>query len=122
MNITKSQFISRLPLTLFALICCFSLSAWVFARFVHYHAQYRVLRPDDYIVTVMPATIAKDAPATGDTYRKSDDGAYLVKVTILGTAPYADRATTDLLPLFVLGVIGVGASAYAQRQNVSHDA
>ena len=112
-----------MPLALFALICFWAVGQLVFARLVLYHAQYRVLEPTHYTVEVVSVAAKPDAVAPPrDGFRKSEDGAYLVKVTTLGTAHHIDRTIADLVPFFVLGVAGLAAVIYSERRRATNDA
>lgn len=123
MKSTNASFFDRILFALFALICFWSVGQFVFARFVLYHAQYRVLDPAHYTVDVVPiATMPdKEAPPR-DGFRKSNDGTSLVKVTTLGTAHHIDRTITDLLPFFIFGIAGLGMSIYSKRKRATNDA
>lgn len=114
MPLVKSRFVDMLPLVLFVMICGQAIMQFVFVRYVHYHAQNRVLNPADYSADVLPAASADDDSAT--SFRKSDDGEFVVKVTTLGTAHELSRFTTMLLPILGLGIAGVAASLYKLRQ------
>jgi hypothetical protein len=123
MKTTNVSFFDRIPLTLFALICFWAVGQFVFARFVLYHAQYRTLDPAHYTVSVVPVAAMTDGTAQPrDGSRQSDDGAYLVKVTTLGTAHHIDRTITDLVPFFLFGVAGLGAVIYSRRKRATNDA
>ncbi len=122
MKTSNALFCERLPLPLFALICFWAVSQFVFARFVLYHAQYRVLDPAHYTVAVVPVAAKTDGvtPAR-DGHRESENGAYFVKVTTLGTAHHIDRTITDLVPFFLFGVAGLGAVIYSQRKRATNE-
>ena len=98
------------------MICFWIASAWVFARFVHYHAQRQILPPAHYAADVVP--VATGAPGGGESagFGKSEDGRYYVRVATLGTAHHLARTTSDLLPPFGLALVGVIVALIVQRK------
>lgn len=117
MKLSNKPFFDRIPFALFALICFWAMGQFVMARFVLYHAQYRVLDPAHYTVAVVPLSAKPDEAAQSpDGFRKSEDGACLVKVTTLGTAHDIHRITMDLVPFFLFGAAGLGAVIHSQRK------
>lgn len=93
------------------IICLMAASQWCLHRFWLYHAQNRVLQPSHYTVSVAPA-----AAGVSEGARLSDDGQFAVKVMTVGTSHAMDRVTDSLLPLFLLGVIGLAATWYVARR------
>lgn len=103
---------------------------WVFARFLHYHGQYRLLNPEDYNAEIITA---EDYAALSNTdtmsvklsdgrevskaeqwhtivlpkYKALDNGRRYVLVTVKGTAPFLPTLESTLLPVFVLLVFGL---------------
>ncbi len=116
MTTTKPSLAFRLVVTILMIINLWSLSSWAIAYFMHYHGQRQVLRPADYDATVVPAAGADVAP--GKDFRRSEDGGYFVLVATLGTAPYIDRTTSDLLPVFLLSAVGLVIALWAQRKGI----
>jgi uncharacterized ion transporter superfamily protein YfcC len=103
----QERFYQMLPVVIFVMICFWTVSTWVFARFVHYHAQYRVLKPADYTAKVEPVATASRVIGESGDYQKSEDEKFYVRVKTLGTAHHVERTTTDLLPIFVFSLGGV---------------
>ena len=112
----RLRFSDVLPLVLFAMICFQVVTEFVFARYIHYHSQNRVLDPAHYTAKVEPvaAALAEHDPASRS--RASMEGGYVVEVKTLGTAHELDRLTTNLLPFLGLGIAGVAAQLYAIRR------
>lgn len=104
------------PILVLIMICLWIASAWVFARFVHYHAQRQILAPAHYTADVVP--VATGVPGAGKLadFRKSEDGQYFVRVATLGTAHHLARTTSDLLPPFVLALVGLVVALIGQRK------
>jgi hypothetical protein len=101
----------RLATTFLFFICMVAASQWCLNRFWLYHAQNRVLQPSDYTVSVAPAVSGSAADA-----RLSDDGQFSVKVVTVGTSHAMDQVTNSLLPVFLLGAIGIAATLYVARR------
>ncbi len=106
-------------------------TGWAFARFVHYHSQYRLLRPADYEAEVVSAadyarlsdsttTSVRLSDGTEVTkgeiwhsavlpnYKPLDGGNRYVLVTIKGTAPFLPTLEATLIPVVIVLVIGLG--------------
>ena len=115
----QERFYHMLPLVIFAMICFWTVSTWVFARFVHYHAQYRVLQPAHYTAKVEPVATASQVIGESGDYQKSEDEKFYVRVTTLGTAHHVERTTSDLLPIFVFSLAGIVSSLWIERKRQS---
>jgi len=115
----QERFYQMLPLVILAMICFWTLSTWIFARFVHYHAQYRVLQPAHYTAKVEPVATASRAIGESGDYQRSEDEKFYVRVTTLGTAHHVERTTTDLLPIFLFSLGGLVSSLWIQRKRKS---
>jgi hypothetical protein len=100
------------------------ISTWIFVHFVHYHAQYTPLSPNDYLfelatkedmvklsdpsvkeITLSDGRYFVKAPGWHQLnmtqyYAPSVDGRWYVRVTTKGTAHFARRWTENIL--FVL--------------------
>ena len=111
MSDKKPSRAARIATAFLLIICLSAASQWCLSRFWLYHAQNRVLQPSDYTVSVAPAASA----TYGDT-KLSDDGQFAVKVMTVGTSHAMDQVTNSLLPVFLLGVIGLAAALYVGRR------
>ncbi len=112
----RRQTQETLPIVVMMMICFWIASAWIFARFVHYHAQRQILAPAHYTADVVPVASGVPDSSNLEDLRKSEDGAYYVHVATLGTAQHLSRTTSDLLPPFVLALVGVVAALIVQRK------
>ena len=115
----QERFYHMLPLVIFVMICFWTVSTWVFARFVHYHAQYRVLKPPHYTAKVEPVATASQVIGESGDYQKSENEKFYVRVTTLGTAHHVERTTSDVLPIFVFSLGGGVSSLWIQRKRKS---
>ena len=128
MKTLSTLWVARLLMVLNVLLVINIFWAWVFVRFVHYHAQYSSLSPDDFTAEVVTkAELAKLADpairevefADGRTlvksqawddlqmasaYAPASDGKLYVRVTSKGTAIFSRRwgENTVLLLIFAL--------------------
>ena len=112
----NKQSLQALPTVILVMICFWIASAWVFARFVHYHAQRQILAPAHYTADVVPVTTGVPGGGESADFRKSEDGQYYVRVATLGTAHHLARTTSDLLPPFGLALVGVIVALIFQRK------
>jgi len=112
----KRQTLQRFPMVILIMICLWIASTWVFARFVHYHAQRSILPPPHYTAEVIPVTGGASGNRELGDFRTSEDGRYYVRVATLGTAHHIARTTSDLLPPFVLALAGVVITGWIQRK------
>jgi len=119
MKSQQERFYQILPVVVLVMICFWTVSTWVFARFVHYHAQYRVLKPAHYTASVEPVPTASRVIGESGDYQKSEDEEFYVRVTTLGTAHHVERTTSDLLPIFLFSLAGVVSSLWIQRKRKS---
>ena len=113
----KRQTLQVLPMVMLIAICISTAGAWGFARFVHYHAQRQILPPAHYTADVVPVAGNSVDERELSHFRKSEDGQYYVRVATLGTAHHLPRTTSDLLPPFVLALVGVIAALIAERKH-----
>jgi len=114
----KKQTLQMVPIVVLFLICVQLATAWVFARFVHYHAQRQILAPAHYTADVIPVMSGVPADQQAD-FRKSEDGQYFIRVATLGTAHHIARTTSDLLPPFFFALLGLVVSVWIQRKQSS---
>jgi len=119
MKSQQERFYQILPVVVLVMICFWTVSTWVFARFVHYHAQYRVLEPAHYTVKVEPVATASRAIGESGDYQKCEDEKFYVRVKTLGTAHHVGRTTSDLLPIFLFSLAGVVSSLWIQGKRKS---
>jgi len=119
MKSQQERFYQILPVVVLVMICFWTVSTWVFARFVHYHAQYRVLKPAHYTASVEPVPTASRVIGESGDYQKSEDEEFYVRVTTLGTAHHVERTTSDLLPIFLFSLAGVVSSLWIQGKRKS---
>jgi len=98
------------------MICLTTATKWVSARFVLDHSQRRILAPAHYKATVLPASAGVPAVDDSSEFRKTDDGQFYVRVATLGTAHHLERTTSDLLPPFILAVVGLVLTGWLQRK------
>ena len=142
MNDLKEQRLRLLIFTVFVVSCIWIFWGWIFVRFIHYHSQYRLLKPDDYTAKViseedyrvlsnpknreislsngthMIKTDKWDSIVLPN-YQAIDGGTKYVLVTLKGTAPFTFTWLTWALPIFVLSLMGVFISFSAYRRNQS---
>ncbi len=112
----KKRILQALPTIILVMICFLIASEWVFARFVHYHAQRQILAPAHFTADVIPASTGVAGGVESADFRKSEDGQYYVRVATLGTAHHLARTASDLLPPFALALVGVIAALVVQRK------
>lgn len=127
MSVRRSSFRERLPWGIFLVIVL--MTGWdaVFMRFIHYHAQNRALRPDDYDIQVVTAEdhralsdpsqtsvqlsdgtrLTKGAAWDSAMFKAVRDGAFHAKVTTKGTAHILDQALPKSLLVLLLGIVGM---------------
>ena len=114
----KKQTIQALPTVILFIICLQLATTWVFARYVHYHAQRQILAPAHYTVDVIPVTTGMSDNRLTD-FRKSEDGQYNVRVATMGTAHLMARTTSDLLPPFSIALLGLAVSVWIQTKQAA---
>lgn len=107
------------PAGMFLVICLMTASTWIFARFVTYHAQNRILSPANYVAEVIPVGSVEANERNPVDFRESEDGRYYVRVVTLGTAQCVVQATLDLLPPFVTALIGLVISVVILRRRTT---
>lgn len=127
MSVSKLQFYARLPWAIFLVIVL--MTGWdaVFMRFIHYHAQNRVLRPDDYDIQVVTAEDYRSLSDSSETSVHLSDGTVLTKavawdstmfkpvrggalhakVTTKGTAHIFNQVLPKTILVLVLGIVGM---------------
>jgi len=138
MNDLKEQRLRLLIVVVFVGSCMWILSDWVFVRFIHYHSQYRLLKPDDYKAQVISQEDYQELSnpknreislsngtqmVKGDkwnsivlpNYKAIDGGSKYVLVTLKGTAPFTTTWLTLALPILALSLIGLFISFSAYR-------
>jgi hypothetical protein len=104
------------PTIMLTMICLSIAIIWIFARFVHYHAQHQILAPAHYTANVIPATDRTTENQQLMDFKKSEDGQYYVRVTTLGTAHHIRRTTSDLMFPFIFALGGVIVAVWIRRK------
>jgi hypothetical protein len=133
MTAAKEHHLRLLILLVFIVSCIWMVWDLIFLRFVHYHSQYRLLKPDDYTATVVSeedyrllsdpqnreVVLSNGTHVTkGEKwdsivlpkYQAVDGGTTYVLVTLKGTAPFVSTWMASTLPVFVLSLVGIGIS------------
>jgi len=131
--------------SLFAVALAWILTGWVFARFVHYHSQNRLLTPTDYEAEVVSAddyrlladpttktveladgrriTKGEGWDSVVPMYKPLDGATRYVRVTVKGTAPSLPVLESTLVPVAVVLVMGLAFTVAPRPHVVSrHDA
>lgn len=114
----------RLSVVAVFIICCiWILWGWVFVRFIHYHSQNRLLKPDDYTAEVVSQEDYRELSnpknreisLSNETqmvkrdkwdsivlpnYKAIDGGSKYVLVTLKGTAPFVSDWLMWALPIY----------------------
>ncbi len=113
----KRQILQAIPFAILMTICFWTGWALVGARFVHYHAQRRILAPEHYTADVISVASSSTDERELSKFRKSQDGQYYVRVATLGTAHHLVQTTLHLLPPFLLSLLGAVAAIWIQRRS-----
>ena len=136
----------RMPLVIWVLFVWLTfqlISSWVFVRFVHYKAQYRILEPETYLVQLITpddyallqdqtkeSVTLSDGSTYSDrqssfyryvigNYKRVGDHYFLVKT--VGTSHYYHRWISDMVPLMIPTVLGlIAATIHRRRQRPLH--
>ena len=103
-------------MTILIMICFWIASTWIFARFVHYHAQKQILAPAHYTADVIPVTGRANETEPLADFKESKDGLYYVRVATLGTAHHIRRTTSDLIIPFILSLSGIVIAIWIQSK------
>lgn len=106
MGVSKSNLRAHLPWAIFFVIIVSAASQVVFTRYVHYHAQNRILKPNDYNARVVTA---EDYQSLSDPsgFKPIEDGSKYVMVTTKGTAHHLAYTLSQLIPFLFLGLVGL---------------
>lgn len=144
----KTLFATRMPMILwgvFVVLAFQMLSSWVFVRFVHYEAQYRLLEPETYLAKIItPEDYAllqdrtKEAVTLSDGSTHSDRqpafyettipnykrvGDHYLLVRTVGTSHYYYRWISDMVPVMIPTFFGlIAATIHVRRQQKTDNA
>jgi len=105
-----------IPMCTLIMVCFWIASTWIFARFVHYHAQRQLLSPAHYTADVIAVTGGANEREPFADFKKSEDGLYYVRVATLGTAHHIRRTTSDLIIPFILSLSGIVIATWIQSK------
>jgi hypothetical protein len=135
----KELLIPNLVATFNMLVVINLLSTWIFVQFVHFHAQYTPLTPNDYVFelatkedlaklsdpSVTESTLSNGrhfvkAPGWHELnmpqyYARSSDGQWYVQVTTKGTAHFARRWTENILFVLMAALPAMALSIWNLR-------
>jgi hypothetical protein len=109
---TKKSVFSNTPFSILLAICTVSAFNWASDHYWLYHSQNRVLNPEDFEVKLTPVT-ANMSPG----YKITDDGRYVVEVRTLGTAHALPMLDLHTVPMFFLGLMGLGSLVLSHRRS-----